>query len=115
MEVKVTDLQYHQISISFLMHFASWLNESRQDWKKPRQNDQANYMQTIIMGFAWHQIIDYLSYKSTYFLYKRRQIDLPAKDSKNQVEHKKRSDHNQWHKIDKVERTSQSVIGLQKK
>lgn len=39
--------------------------------------------------------------------------NLPTKDSKNQVEHKKRANHNQWNEKDPVENTAQGIVGLQ--
>lgn len=39
----------------------------------------------------------------------------PAKNTKNQIQHKKRTQHNQRYKIHPVEVTSNSVVHLQKK
>ena len=42
-----------------------------------------------------------------------KKVDLPTEDTKDQVEHKKRSNHYEWDEENPVEHTAKGVIGLQ--
>ena len=38
---------------------------------------------------------------------------LPTEHTQNQIEHEEGTDHNEGHKVDEIERSTQGIVGLQ--
>ena len=41
-------------------------------------------------------------------------VFLPTEHTKNQIEHEEGTNHNEGHKVDEIERSTQGIVGLQK-
>ena len=41
-------------------------------------------------------------------------VFLPTEHTKNQIEHEEWTNHNEGHKVDEIERSTQGIVGLQK-
>ena len=45
---------------------------------------------------------------------KKLLVFLPTEHTKNQIEHEEWTNHNEGHKVDEIERSTQGIVGLQK-